>query len=185
MAWGDLVRDCRLHRRILLASISTVVGSVVALGCGPYVESAFRPSDRTFTPRRGRTPPVYLYYSSEVPTVRMRSVGIVAVSVPARSGLDGVIHAAAAKGRDVGCWALVEESLFAQLASRALTSQVGALPILVHGGGFNGPRRVSIPPPRDRSVVAAEFECAFRHDGPRRVDRRRRWRQAGLMASAR
>ncbi len=118
--------------------------------------------------------------------MRMRSVGIVMVSVPARNGLEGVIHAAAAKGREIGCWALVEESLFAQLASRAAAgNEAGAAPVLVHQRRWVG-QRVGIPPPRDRSVVAAEFECVFRHDGPTQVQRRwRHLRQAGLMASAR
>lgn len=161
-------------------------GSVVASGCKPHVESAFRPTDLTFTPRRGHTPRVYLY-SAEVPTVRMRTVGIVAVSVPARHGVEGVIHAAATKGREIGCWALVEESLFAQLASRAAAGdQTGAAPILVHNTTLlRRRRRTNAPIPPDRSVVAAEFECVFRHDGPTQVQLRSPHRRnADLTASA-
>lgn len=173
------MRERCLHRRILLGL--SMVGSVLASGCGPGVHSAFRPTDRTFTPRRGQTPRVYLY-SAEVPTVRMRTVGVVAVSVPARKGVEGVIDAAASKGREVGCWALVEESLFARLASRAAMSDPRAAVVLVHQSSWFMSQKVFIPPPRDRSVVAAHFECVFRHDGPTQVQLRSSRRHGTLAA---
>jgi hypothetical protein len=115
----------------------------------------------------------------------MRTVGIVAVSVPARRGVEGVIHVAANKGREIGCWALVEESLYARLASRATMSDPGAAATLVHRSSWSLGQRVSIPPPRDRSVVVAEFECVFRHDGPTQVHLRTPNRRHATLTAAR
>lgn len=165
--------DRCLHRWALLSLV--LIAAAVGFACGPGVETAFRRTDASFTPRMGRTPEVYLY-SIEMPAARMRSVGVVAVSVPARSGIEGVVRAAAAKGREIGCWALVEQALFARMSARAGAGGLhGAAPIPIHRGGLPAFRfthqRVVIPPPPDRSVVAARFECVFRHDGPTQVRR--------------
>lgn len=123
------------NRALLSVAGSAALAALVAVGCSAGVRSAFRPTDPTFTPRPGPVPRVYLY-AADVPPVRLRSVGLIEVTVPAKSGISDAMEAAAAKGQEVGCWALIEHTAFAHMkAHGSLGGHVRVGIILVHGSG--------------------------------------------------
>ncbi|MEJ7598378.1 MAG: hypothetical protein WKG01_10745 [Kofleriaceae bacterium] len=132
----------------------TLLGGVASIACSGGTRSVFRPSDPAFTPRVGENPVVYLHHNIEdVPKQRMRSVGLIEVTVPNGAGIDRAVDAAAKKGSELGCWILIEHSVFAALESRASLDH-GATVILAHGPGLHIGRQPS--PTRERS---AQFDC--------------------------
>lgn len=76
------------------------------MGCAHSGHIAFQSTDSSFRPRpRSSAPDVYRRRDS-VPQVALRSVGIIEVSGSEASAR------AAAKGQELGCWALIEHSIF-------------------------------------------------------------------------
>ena len=144
-----------------LIACGCVAASLLAIGCSVGTHSAFHQTQPRFSPRPGRAPRVYLHLA-EVPDLPLRSVGVIWVSVPAGHGIKGVAEAAAARGRTVGCWALVERSIFSRLRSRQAGGQeIRRMAILVQEIRPLVHRKVIVPPPADRSVITAEFECVI------------------------
>lgn len=134
---------------------------LLATSCGGSARVSFRATDTTFQPRPGGKPSVYLR-ASEVPNTPMRSVGIIAVTVPESSGISGASNAAAAKGQELGCAMLIEHSVFESTAGRGALS-FGARVYFAHGpsGHGGGPQRPS------SGSLTAEFDCVFAAEPPR------------------
>lgn len=144
----------------LLSIVVTLLGGVASLGCSRSTRSVFRPSDPAFTPRAGAIPTVYLRRNIEdVPKQGMRSVGLIEVTVPTGSGIDGAMEAAAKKGSELGCWILIEHAAFAEMQSRASLDH-GATVILAHGAG---PHIGRPPSPGQRM----EFDCVVQTNSVR------------------
>ena len=101
--------------------------------CHGGARATFHLSDPRFRPTPGATPRVYLPADlAGVPRVPMRSVGLIEVTVPERGGIAAAAEAAAAKGRELGCWIVVEHGAFARLPARASLAH-GARVLLAHG----------------------------------------------------
>lgn len=144
---------------------SIVFAALVACS-GSSVRAVFHPSDPSFRATPGTLPRAYLENELDaVPRVPMRSVGLIEVTVPASSGMHRVVEAAAEKGRELGCWILVERSAFATLQSSAALS-FGARAYLAHGGGGgHGP----VPPTGAQASdgsITAEFDCVMQAPPP-------------------
>ncbi len=105
--------------------------------CGGAAGPAFRATDASFTPRRGPTPRVYLL-RGDVPDVGVRSVGIIEV----KGRRERAIASAAAKGAELGCWALIEHHVFVTMPRAHL--RFGARVYLAHG---SAPHVTSLSPP--------------------------------------
>ena len=152
-----------MHRLIVSGSVAACL---LVIGCSVGTHSEFRQTQARFSPRPGRSPRVYLYLA-EVPDLPLRSVGVIWVSVPARHGIKGVAEAAADRGRRVGCWALVERSIFSRLRSRQAGARgIRGMAILVQEIRPQSRSKVILPPPTDRSVITAEFECVIPDRSP-------------------
>ncbi len=137
-----------------LSILVTLFAAAAMVGCSASTRSVFRPTDPTFTPRPGPTPPVYLQQNiGDVPKEPMRSVGLIEVTVPGSSGIKRAIEVATAKGRELGCWILIEHSAFATVQSSASLDH-GATIVLAHGSGphIGGP----VAP---EGKVTARFDC--------------------------
>lgn len=125
------------------------------LGCsGNSVRAVFHPTDPAFRGAPASAPPkAYLERDiAEVPRTRMRSVGLIKVTVPESSGIERAVELAVEKGRELGCWIIVEHAAFVSLQSSAALS-FGARVYLTHGGG-GGDSRSS-------DAVTAEFDCVL------------------------
>ena len=127
--------------------------SVVALvlGCAPAVHSVFHATDASYVPKPGPTPRVYLEAKHvDFPRSQLRSVGIIEVTVPKKHGMERAIELAAAKGRELGCWLVIEHSTFEKLAvSLAFDARVS----LAHGPPS------AAPAARVPAKLTAEFYC--------------------------
>ncbi len=133
----------------------TVLAVGLSVGCGPSTRAVFHPSDPGFVPKPGANPPVYLERNlAEVPHQPMRSVGLIEVTVPETSGIDRAIEVAAEKGRDLGCWILIEHAAFASVRSRASLEHDASV-ILAHGGA-DMHRPVMAP-----GKLTAKFDCVL------------------------
>ncbi len=124
-------------------------------GCAGSVRATFHPIDETFRPSPGPAPRVYVEGNiADVPKVGLRSVGLIEVTVPQSSGIDRAIAVAIDKGRELGCWILIEHSAFATVSSSAELDH-GARMILAHGAGptpqGGGPKR----------KLVTEFDCVI------------------------
>lgn len=139
---------------------SIPISVVVLIGCASATRSAFHQSDPSFRPSRGSAPRVYLERDlDQVPPGALKSVGLVEVTVPESSGIARAIELAAEKGREVGCWILVEHEAFAALQttrqSRVELSH-GAIIMLAHGGGGGGGDA-----PSSEGMLTVEFDCVI------------------------
>jgi hypothetical protein len=135
--------------------MAAVISLASLASCGSSARPVFHASDPSFRPAPGARPPVYLPLDlADVPRVQMRSVGIIEVTVPARGGLEAAAELAAAKGRELGCWIVVEHGAFARLQARASLA-FGARVLLAHGGGSHLPH--AAPPARQ----TAQFDCVL------------------------
>jgi hypothetical protein len=114
---------------------------------------AFRATDPTFTPRPGPTPRVFVE-RADVPDVALRSVGIIEVKARSR---EGAIERAAAKGAELGCWALIEHHVFVYMNQARLV--FGARVYLAHG---TAPHVESIKP-----LTVLELHCVVRDESQR------------------
>lgn len=121
---------------VLAVSVAVMVGTPT-IGCGVSTRSVFHPTDRSFRPAPGSKPAVYLSID-DVPKLGMRSVGLIEVTVPESSGIKGAIDVASKKGSELGCWILIEESIFATVQMRASLDH-GVTLQLAHGGGGTDP----------------------------------------------
>lgn len=138
----------------------TIIGALLACS-GASVQTAFHPSDPSFRGAPGPAPRAYLENELDgVPKVRMRSVGLIEVTVPASSGIHRAVEAAVVKGRELGCWILVEHSAFATLQSGA-SLPFGARIYLAHGGGGHSPSAPAAGAQASDGTVTAEFDCVL------------------------
>lgn len=151
MQWRYVTR----MRSVALRSIVvTVFGAVACVGCSATTRSVFHPSDPAFTPRAGQMPAVYLQRNIEtVPMQRMRSVGLIQVTVAHGKGIDRAVDAAAKKGSELGCWIVIEHSAFVSLESRASLDH-GAAITLAHGPA---PHISRLPTPERGRIM--QFDC--------------------------
>lgn len=107
----------------------------------------------------GPTPRVYVEANLDgVPQSKMRSVGIIEVTVSQTKGLARAIELAAEKGRELGCWVLIEHAIFQKLQSRASLA-FGAGVTLAHGPA------PTVGHTRAPSTLTAEFDCVVQGDG--------------------
>jgi hypothetical protein len=121
--------------------------------CSVKPRVVFHPTDRMFSPTPGPTPPAYTRSNiATLPSEPMHSVGTIEVTVT-RGNMDRAVELATEKGRELGCWIVVEHEAFAKLGTRASTDEVPI--ILVHGGP---PHTPSVRPPDD----AIQFDCVVR-----------------------
>lgn len=74
---------------------------------------------------------------------------------------DRAVEAATAKGRELGCWALIEQTVFVQL-QQASWNAFGARAILVHGPG---PHVTHVTPPSS----ITEFHCVVPSEDVKRA----------------
>ncbi|MBA3395055.1 MAG: hypothetical protein H0T89_20580 [Deltaproteobacteria bacterium] len=136
------------------------MGCVVtaASSCAPNVRSVFRATDSTFSPNPGPTPRVYVESNlEEAPRSKMRSVGIIEITVPRSKGMEYAIKAAATKGGELGCWAVIEHGAFAKLQSQA-SLEFGASVELAHGAHGGAP---ALHPSSPAKKLSAEFDCVM------------------------
>lgn len=146
----------RMMRALERASRVAVVIPLVVLGCAQAAQSVFHASDAAFTPTPGPTPRVYVDSSrADVPRAKIRSVGVIEITVPKKDGVKRAIELAADKGRELGCWMLIEHSTFEMLQSRA-SLDFGASIILAHGP-VSAPPNIRGP----GSKLTAEFDCVM------------------------
>ena len=107
------------------------------------MNSSFHQTDPSFQPTPvsagGDSPAVYLN-EKEVPRVAIRSVGIITVVAWPGISNEELRQKAAAKGKELGCWAVVEHSAFLMLRldTSAWMGESEATVILVHEGGGGG-----------------------------------------------
>jgi hypothetical protein len=139
---------------------------VTVLGCGQTIRSTFQATDPTFTPSPGPTPRVYVESNrADIPRVKLRSVGVLAITVAKKYGLSRAVELAADKGRELGCWAVIEHSTFETLQSHALSFD--ARVILAHGPPHT-PKHAGPP-----TTLTVEFDCVLpASDGDLAVPRR-------------
>ncbi len=78
----------------------------------------------------------------------MRSVGLIRINLPESSGRKRVLELAVEKGRELGCWVLVEHSAFTSLNAEL---EDGARIFLAHAGGHE-----AAP-----GALQAEFDCVL------------------------
>ncbi len=140
------------HRRALL--LAAVASGGVACG-GDRARVAFHPTDTSFRAAPGPAPRVYLAADvGEVPPVKLRSVGLIEVAVPVSKGMSRAVELAVERGRQLGCWILVEHSIFATVQSRAVVGFGGTI-YLTHGGAHF--TKTAGP-----SLTRTEFDCVVR-----------------------
>ncbi len=134
-----------MHLRIIL-----LLSAVAA--CSRSQRAVFRPSDPTFVPAAGDTPRAYTNSNiAELPSVSVRSVGIIEVVVRTESE-QRAAAIAVDKGQQLGCWAVIEHAAFMRLQSRLVD---GATIYLAHGA----PPPTGNAGPRERIV---KFHCVVR-----------------------
>lgn len=135
-------------------------------GCGASTRATFHASDPNFRQRPGPAPRAYLEADvDKIPRVPMRSVGIIEVVVPNSSVTARGVQAAIEKGRDLGCWIVVEHSVFVVARSRA-SLDFGARIYLAHGPAPH----ISGAPRRSAKI---EFDCVVQGDDSRAFRRQR------------
>jgi hypothetical protein len=149
----------------LLRSVFTgALGALALAGCSASVRVAFHPTDISFTPTpRDSEPNVYLA-RNEVPQVTLRSVGIIEITAP----LSEASKAAAAKGKELGCWALIEHSVFdrmqsgSQMPRETRSSRPAEANVLVAHGGIDHVR--GDPTRRAKHSLVTQFDCVMNED---------------------
>ena len=140
------------------------------LGCAE-LSTSFHQTDHAFrpTPARGGSPAVYMD-PRDVPRVHMRSVGVITILAPAGVGSRALVRAAAAKGEELGCWAVVEHSVYLLVQGRDSSWDGEPMVMLlpVHGGGGGGGSAGgsqqsygSVP---ERLPAETLFDCVIKDD---------------------
>lgn len=94
---------------------------------------------------------------NEVPSVGMRSVGLLVVTVSERHGIERAIEVATERGRMLGCWILIEHAAFGTLKQRA--SRYGEAVMLLAHGSVAGVHHVRV-----RGKLTTEFDCVMQTD---------------------
>ena len=147
----------RPSARVAVLAIACAVAHIATACGGGGARVAFHATDATFRGAPGPAPRAYLAADVDaVPRVKMRSVGLIEVQVPKGGGSGRAVEVAVEKGRELGCWILVEHSIFATVQSRASLA-FGARIYLVHG---EAPHiRTSRPEWRK-----TEFDCVVRDE---------------------
>ena len=137
--------------------LPTIIVALCAslIGCAGGARASFHPRDPTFHPGPGPAPRVYLHGDvAGVPKVGLRSVGIIEVTVLESKDIQRAINAAVDKGRELGCWILIEHSAFAETQSNAMNDRNTRF-LLAHGPGLSVHTR---SPSRSRTV---SFDCVI------------------------
>jgi hypothetical protein len=126
---------------------------VLLAACATSTRASLRASDPTFVPAPGLTPAVYTSArAAEIPADARRSVGLVEVHADTEAQ---AAELASAKGREIGCWMLIEHTVFEH---RGAELADGGRIYLAHGGPQLPPR---VKPPKTQY----QFDCIVR--GPR------------------
>ncbi len=151
--------------KTLLPFTALVVASI-SVACSAGIKSSFKPTDTSFVAAPGTSPPVYLY-PADVPKLAWRSVGIIEVTIPGSSSLTDTIKAAAAKGKQVGCAALIEHSVFAHMKTESwYGGPDGARLRLVHGGGASSSPQAAPSKSASRPAETTRFDCVLKPKAP-------------------
>lgn len=151
---------CRIGR---FCSVLLVMG---LLGCS-RITISFHPTDHSFQalPASEHSPVVYLD-PGNVPSVPMRSVGLITIVGPWDFSDRELVQAAAAKGKELGCWAVIEHTVYLRLLHKHSfwDGEGTTLVIPVHGGGGGGGGQGSYGsvggPPRRKT----SFDCVVKDD---------------------
>lgn len=134
------------EQKPFLRFIETVAGSVLVIGCAAGGHVEFRQTNASFKPSPRSSEPIVYRVGDVVPNVKLQSVGMIEV----RGG--DVDARAAAEGKQLGCWALIEHSLFDHLQRQPRTSSSSeAIALFAHGGA---PHVSSVRPP-----LSTQFDC--------------------------
>lgn len=126
-------------------------GALLLCSCGGAARVAFAQTDAVYIPRPGPLPRIYLA-GDPVPAVAMRSVGVITVR---HENIDNARAAAAEKGRQLGCFILVERT------GRPLDDldRSRADGVTIHRAHGGAPSMHAAPHPNARSV---SFDCVIR-----------------------
>lgn len=126
----------------------------LALGCAGSASIAFHATDPSFVPSPSDSPPPVYVDREALPATAFRSVGIIDVKGP-----DGAAKAAA-KGKELGCAAVIDHRLFEQLHHQAQmrarsesTSRSQDMTLLAHGGLDPSSAKAVRPP------ASSRFDC--------------------------
>lgn len=116
--------------------------TITTAGCSG-VQISFRRTDPSFvaSPLEGAVTPRVYFFAEDVPKVPLRSVGIVEVSVPGghRDEMKAFTDGAVAKGKELGCWALVRHTVYERIQKQARAWSERHYGVrLVHGSGSSG-----------------------------------------------
>jgi len=128
-----------------------MAGALLLCSCGGAARIAFEQTDATFTPRPGPVPRIYLA-GEPVPAFAMKSVGVITVR---HENIDNVRAATAEKGRQLGCFILVERT-GRPLADLDRSRGHGVTIYRAHGGGS------SIHAGRHPKMHSMSFDCVIR-----------------------
>lgn len=146
------------------------IGLVLAVvACSAKGGVVFHATDVTFSPSPGAAPRVFAQANiAEVPNETMHSVGLIEVTFTRRH-VHRAYERAREKGRELGCWIVIEHTAFEELGARASRID-GVAIILVHGGPPHTPNvRV-----RDGDVM--QFDCVVRGAATKSADQWQRSR---------
>jgi hypothetical protein len=135
----------------MMTSISPLLLVVVACAGTPRV--VFHPSDHSFVPKPGPAPAVYTRANiAELGDAPMHSVGTIEVTV-APGDVEHAIERAREKGRELGCWIVVEHDAFVE---RRAARDHGVRFVRVHGGPHH---TASVRAPSK----VMQFDCVMPH----------------------
>jgi hypothetical protein len=140
--------------------------SAALLSACSGITVSFTQTDATFRAApTAKTPPRVLLDVAEVPSVPMRSVGLIRVAAPAEATKSEIARVAADKGRELGCAMLIEHSAFI-VSQRQAHRQFGphaapARVLLVHGSGGGGGVVITAPSTKgyDARLRNTYFDC--------------------------
>ena len=140
--WANQSKEHMNYQRRAMRPFLPVLLLTGLFGC-TGMNSSFHQTDPSFQPAPvfagGGSPAVYLN-EKEVPRVPIRSVGIITVAAWPGISAEELRQKAAAKGKELGCWAVIEHSAFLmlQVHPSAWMGESEAKVILVHDGGHGG-----------------------------------------------
>lgn len=125
--------------------------ALLLCSCGGVARVAFAQTDATYTPKPGPVPRIYLA-GEPVPAVAMKSVGVITVK---HESSDNARAAAAEKGRQLGCFILVERT-GRPLADLDRSPGDG---VVIHHAHGAAPSTHGVPHPNTHSM---SFDCVIR-----------------------
>lgn len=139
--WANQSKEHMNYQRRAMRTVLPLLLLPGLFGCAG-MNSSFHQTDPSFQPTPvsagGDSPAVYLN-EKDVPKVAIRSVGIITIVAWPGISTEELRQKAAAKGKELGCWAVVEHSAFVMLhLHTSALDKPGATVILVHDGGGHG-----------------------------------------------